>query len=373
MQDDRLDAAVDRFFEAAAIPALVPDALDRLARACGSRGAMLATPILTPEMMPISRGLNESSHAFFEEGWYRDAVRTTRGAHFVRSGHNRFLADHDIFNEQEIATLPYYVGFARKHDVPWFSAAFLAWTPDYYVALSLNRHEREGRFLRRDLARLDRILPRLQQAAALGVETMTSRARGMVHGFGCISVPAFLMDAQDKVVDSNSQAEALIGKDIWLRQGRLMLADPRAQARLDELVARANAGAHAESTADLPVSFASASGGRRYVIHLVPVVGAAHDVFGKCRFVVLINALDRARPTDLTQLRAVFGLTAREADVAALLADGHSIEAIGERLKLRVGSVRDYVKIILAKSDTHRQAEFVSRVARLMIVNPARD
>ncbi len=365
LEDTALEQAAQGFFEGCAVPALLPQALDRLARAIGSRGAMLATPVLTPAMMPISPGLNESSHAFFEEGWYLDAARTKRGARWVSSHPPGFLRDQDLFDADELDSLPYYRDFARKHDVPWFSAGLLHSDRGHYVALSFNRRAREGAFTAEQIGRLNRILPRLQQAGSLLTETTRAHASGMLASFDLMSTPAFLIDRQQRVCGINSAGEALIGPDIMLRRGHLTVAAHKTQCEIDDLLGWAVASSGRPQRETWPVSIATPLSTTAFMLHALPIEGVGHDVFRQGVAVVVINRIDAARPIPAALLRRLFKLTPREAEIAALLADGHSPGSISDQLGLSAETVRFYVKIILEKSQCRRQVEFVRRVSRL--------
>lgn len=59
-------------------------------------------------------------------------------------------------------------------------------------------------------------------------------------------------------------------------------------------------------------------------------------------------------------LQAEFGLTKRECDVAALLAQGKSAAVIAERLVLSKETVRSYTKAIYAKMDVHSKDELAA-------------
>ena len=61
-------------------------------------------------------------------------------------------------------------------------------------------------------------------------------------------------------------------------------------------------------------------------------------------------------------LREAFGLTRREAEVALGITRGSSPAEIATWLGLREGSVRVYLKRVLAKTDTHSQAQLVARL-----------
>jgi DNA-binding CsgD family transcriptional regulator len=70
-----------------------------------------------------------------------------------------------------------------------------------------------------------------------------------------------------------------------------------------------------------------------------------------------------AAPED--RLRALFGFTAGEAEIAIELLAGSDPATIAERRSLSVNTVRVHIAHILAKTDTNRQAELVRLLERV--------
>ena len=58
------------------------------------------------------------------------------------------------------------------------------------------------------------------------------------------------------------------------------------------------------------------------------------------------------------------GVTAREADVLRLIADGLTNKEIGERLFLSPRTVEKHVERLLAKTGSQNRSQLVSRAAR---------
>ncbi|MCW5697441.1 MAG: helix-turn-helix transcriptional regulator [Bauldia sp.] len=75
------------------------------------------------------------------------------------------------------------------------------------------------------------------------------------------------------------------------------------------------------------------------------------------------QANDRARAgSNAEQLTGQFGLTPKEAQVAVAIAGGQSVEAIGTSLGIGRETVRFHLRSLFMKTDTHSQAQLVSRL-----------
>ncbi|MEO5814663.1 MAG: response regulator transcription factor [Gemmatimonadaceae bacterium] len=66
------------------------------------------------------------------------------------------------------------------------------------------------------------------------------------------------------------------------------------------------------------------------------------------------------------------GLTARERDIVALIADGLSNKEIGARLNVELATVKNHVHNILDKLQIHRRGEIASRLRRSAVSSPVR-
>jgi DNA-binding CsgD family transcriptional regulator len=77
---------------------------------------------------------------------------------------------------------------------------------------------------------------------------------------------------------------------------------------------------------------------------------------------LLVREPDGPSHLDLDVLIARFQLTRREAQLAALLARGSDLAQAAARLGIGIGTARGYLKQVLTKTSTHRQAELVAMV-----------
>ncbi len=79
----------------------------------------------------------------------------------------------------------------------------------------------------------------------------------------------------------------------------------------------------------------------------------------------------RPSPFDACQTMApIYGLTEREVQICALIAQGHTLDAIAERLGLSANTVRSYSKDLYRKLGVHKKQEVVELVAQALEGNP---
>ncbi len=80
--------------------------------------------------------------------------------------------------------------------------------------------------------------------------------------------------------------------------------------------------------------------------------------------VLLVDDPDREVAARTRSLAAAHGLTSRESDVVCGLVRGLSLDAVAATLGITLGTARQYLKSVFAKTGVHRQAELVERVLR---------
>jgi DNA-binding CsgD family transcriptional regulator len=80
------------------------------------------------------------------------------------------------------------------------------------------------------------------------------------------------------------------------------------------------------------------------------------------RHVLLPTAQTEAEPSRTERLRARFGLTGRELEVAALLSDGRSNAAIAAALSISPHTARHHTQRVLGKLGVHSRAEAGARL-----------
>ncbi|MGF6880318.1 helix-turn-helix transcriptional regulator [Paraburkholderia sp. MM5477-R1] len=102
------------------------------------------------------------------------------------------------------------------------------------------------------------------------------------------------------------------------------------------------------------------------IVSVMPVCGAG--ILGErslaAGVVLFVMEPDRASDIDPIVLVKTFRLTRREAALANLLARGMDLAEAASRLGIGIGTARGYLKQILSKTYTHRQAELVALLLR---------
>lgn len=350
----------DGLYEAAALPAFWPSALDALARRLNARGALVTRPDHQHRGIAYSPSLSGTVALFFEGGWNTRDLRTSA---VVRRGSGRVSTDRDVAPFDDLVTGEYYRGFAKPAGVPWFATVGLIEPGGAQLGLSLQRSDHEGMFSNTEVEAIETLMPRLKHVLSVSRRLERRRESEFLSGAGAFGEAAILLDASGREIDANAEAEALIGHDLLRHGRRLVAADPRAREPLQRLIDSACNGEYPAAWQKVVLPSRT---GSLLVARAAPVTGAARDLFGDAAVVLVFSVEPGVRepPSEVT-LAAAFDLTPGEARVAALVARGLSPRAVADKLGVSYSTVRFHLKAIMPKADVRRQAEFVAKVASL--------
>jgi DNA-binding CsgD family transcriptional regulator len=274
---------------------------------------------------------------------------------------NGFLVDHDVWTDEEMRRDAYYQEFLRPRGVFFHAKARLCSEAGERVSLTLKRRFRLGPYEPADIAALDCLLPDLHTAFRIARRVLDAEASGMARVLHDRGDPVFELDSWGRVLRVHGADDEHLG--IVVRERRIVASDRLAQAALDGAVAVA------VRTPQQPavIAITNERGERRF-LHVVPVTGLARDVFLATAAVVVVIEPGRPRLASLAgAIRQALGLTQREAQIAMLLAEGLSLPAIAERLHLGLGTLRNHLKSIFAKTGTRRQGELVALLRTLQL------
>lgn len=187
----------------------------------------------------------------------------------------------------------------------------------------------------------------------------------LLNAVGCVIRTTTAFDAS---LDQRSGAGAALTLSGHRTEGitpRLRAANPVDQPILDAAIARAVRAVAPVATA---ARCARRNGGAAVVVTLQPLpwasrlIRADHDAAAAT--LTLIDPLARP-PAAMTLWREAFDLTHTEADVAALLVAGHSVESAAATRGNRAATLRVHLRHLFAKTGTVRQSDMVALLLRI--------
>lgn len=96
------------------------------------------------------------------------------------------------------------------------------------------------------------------------------------------------------------------------------------------------------------------------ILHLVPVVGAARDVFARTACLVVFTIADADRLPSARLVQGLFDLTPAEARVAHDIARGCGVPEAAAQAGVTEHTIRAQLRAIYLKTGTSKQAELAA-------------
>ncbi len=360
LRRDIVKSAVDDFLSAALLGGSWEASLERLSAAAGACGVSL---VRVRNGRPLAWKSSREWAEADAELMHGHAPPSPRQLFPEDSFGPGFRVDHDLYTDAELSRDPYYQDFLKPRGAFWHAKVRLWHDADERISLSLKRGTALGPYGRADIAVLDSLVGELRAAVRVGRRVLDAEASGMVRSICRRERAAFELDSLGRVRCEHAAGPAI--EEVRAVAGRLVAADALAQRSVDRAVMAAVTAPARPAAAVLP----SESGEAKF-LHIVPVVGEARDVFSATAAIAVVidpGSHSAAVPVNFGGIRDVFGLTAREAQLAARLVQGMSIRDAARELRLGLGTARNHLKSIFAKSGTRRQGELIALLSRFCV------
>jgi DNA-binding CsgD family transcriptional regulator len=349
-------ALLDQIYEAAAVPETWPQVLEQL-------GAMVQTRHMALVVLDVDRRVNYAAteryrpvvQHFAESASRHDNPRPRRA---LSSGHAGFLTDLELFSRAELDRDSVYRELLFPNGLRYAAGSVIPVPTSDILVFDISREE---------MGLLDQYRPHLARAALLSHRLGLRTASGATEALQLVGLPGAALTATGRVLVANPLFEQLAPRVAAGALDRVQLASKPAQEAL-KLALGAAAGDHA-AIRSIPIP--AEEGEPALIAHLVPIRRAAHDIFAKAEFLLVLTAVVAPDAPLTEMLHGLFDLTPAEARVARGLAAGLSVEEISLRNAISRETVRTQLKGVMAKTSTTRQADLVRLLAGASPLAPA--
>lgn len=369
---DRIIAAIEAIYAAAADPSYWPSALEIITRCFDDVGAILIYGrddgtfgvIESPSIKHVS-----DEYALHWSDRDIRAIRARERGYFFKRD---ILTDRDILTAEEMETDPFYADFLRRHGLKYFAAATVSPDPHVEVGLSIQRAIDRPEYSDDELKLLAQLAPHVEASLRLGIHLMDARAMnsGMGTAMARIGIGVFALDSMGRVVSSNTASQALLGDGLNIVNDRLVLTNPAAGDEVLAAVRRALDGDRnvlAKETRPILVHRQHASRPLALYVLPIPATSSENGLLTRARAIVLLMNPTVDGVPDPSLIRDVLGVTLGEARIAALVGSGLSPKDAAERLGITEETARSVLKRVFAKVGVSRQSELAAMMARLVI------
>ena len=306
----------------------------------------------------------------------RDAGEMSAAVMALPSEVNYRVAAHLAFPEEAVlhekhyghvaARIPAqdYVQACRKYGIEHGCQTDLYEGPDGFIGLALLRSAQTGRTTARARRQFDAWRRKASTAVALQIALEREGFHVIAGTMEAMNAAAFVLDRQMQVQAFTPRAEeSLAAGTLALEDGRLTRKGP-AGAMLQKLLA--DVGVQRIAAGRVPLAARNGHGADVVQVHRLP---AREWGFGFAPFAIAIlnsPAPTPALPDAIEQLRAAFGLTRTEADIALRLTRGADRQTVGRDKGVSQETIRSHLRAIYAKMGVRREVDMVRLASELL-------
>jgi DNA-binding CsgD family transcriptional regulator/PAS domain-containing protein len=361
-----ISASIGGIYEAACHPAAWPAAVESLRRLFdGSTACLVRTG---PDLRPSDAVAPNNDPAFQDrylqefahEGNIVEAALARAPVGLVYNDiayiGPKKLRDSRLWNDW-MAPQDMYGGLTSK----LFASGQSSWSFD------VQRGRRQPAFDDRDVKFLEFISPHLRRAIEINRQNEMTELFSSVLShlpFGIV-----LVDASSRILSLNEAAESLLSEcpgALYRKMGLFAAADPARQAGLRRLVAEACSsrdGVGPGSGGDFLIDQKLSDGGATTLaISVRPLTGLGRRAISAqpCAAIILRRLSPELPAGFVEEIRRVFDLTPKEANLAAGLAAGLSLKEIARDTGITFSTARTHLVRIFLKTETRQQSQLVA-------------
>ncbi|MDR3475962.1 MAG: helix-turn-helix transcriptional regulator [Devosia sp.] len=363
---ETLSALVQTIYDAALEPALWPATLHRVAGFVGGSAASLYAKDVVRRGADIFHddgAMDESWVRRYTGHYVRLDPSTTR--HFFTEV-EQAVSTTDIMPFAEFEQTRFYEEWAKPQGLMDGLTAVLEKSGTRLEMFTVFRSADDGLIDDTARSRMHLIIPHVRRAtlAASLVSGSASAAGALADVLDAVGAGVFLLGPFGRIVHCNDAGRAMLdaGRLFTAAGGRLALTDAEANLALAAALAAIVDGQAdlAGRGAALPVRNRD---GALFVAHVLPLGPRARDSGSKAQAVLFIRPATLARPAAPEALAKAYRLTPTELRVLLAVVEIGGTSEIAAALGISETTVKFHLRQLFAKTDTHRQADLVKRVA----------
>ena len=274
----------------------------------------------------------------------------------------------DFMDHSEYSQSRFYKEFLSERQIVDIAVAILEKTATTITVLSLARNSAQGIADEEVRQNLELIAPHVRRAAAIGriLEQRKLEAATLSDTLDQLLSAVFLVAPDGAILHANEAARMLVSEGVIVSQvgGRLLLRDPGARAALSEALFWAQKGDADLASRGLSIPLTTA-GDKAWIGTLMPLARGERRKAGtayRAAAAMCLTEVKYQRPSAVTEMVKLYGLTPREMTVLLALVENGGIPEVSAILGISETTVRSHVNSVFRKTGANRQADLVKLV-----------
>ncbi|WP_407149373.1 helix-turn-helix transcriptional regulator [Bradyrhizobium sp. ORS 86] len=359
MKDDLHEHLIELVYEAAVVPELWPQVLHQVGGIARARGVVLLTADPHDMRWIASPDMHDDTVAYVEGRWHERNGRLPR---LLAANHAGFLRDIDVFASPEEVQQDLQIReFFRPRGLGWGAGTAIPVPSGDVLIYSVEREYDRGPIEQEAVKQLDALRPHLARAALLSARLGMERARAATESLAMLGLPAAVVRRGGRLMTANTLFDRLVPDVMQDRTDRLTLAPASADLLFAQALAALDHGVISVEVRSVPI--AAQDDRPPMIVHVVPIHGAAQDLFDRASAIVMVTPVVPSDVPTAEVLQGLFDLTPAEARVARGIAEGRTVETIATAFGISRETVRNQLKAVLAKTGQRRQVELAGLLA----------
>lgn len=366
IDDERWLAVVDQFQAAAVGEAPWEIALEALALLTGSRGG---------ELIGLGYAHTIPFHWYtgLDAEWFEEFLAYDGGNPavnpFIRAGAQcptlRVISSAEFVSREERRRNPFLAEHLTRFDTLHACLTPLVKTPGTEIGLAVLRSSSEGEIGAEQRAVFSSIAPHVRSAVRTQFILENQGAELMTGVLESLSMAVFVCDAGGRVRSLTPSAETLLGQSGPLRlSGGTLSAHTAADTRALAAAIRRAATPLSPGMPNASQVLVHGCKGEPRVLEVLPVARRENTFSFDPHVLVLARRPNLSTDSLKLLLKAAYGLTSAETQVALALAEGLAPEQIARQRGAAISTVRKQTASIYQKLGVHRQSELSAHIHR---------
>lgn len=276
----------------------------------------------------------------------------------------------EIITEEELKQHEFYRLCLKDEDILHILGVDICIPGGMRVSLRFTRRHHDPPFGETEKAFCAELVPHLIRALRIHdrLSAMESERSVYANAMTQLSVATLLLDEQRKLVRTNLLADHLIARKDCLKliDGRLHLEHRSSNQRFIELIREVAEAQHAGLTSVARAMALEVRHGEAPLSLVMRAVPAADRPDGTTGAVIAVFISDpnEEPKTSVELVSELLKLTMAEANLAVMLANGHSVETASDELGISRHTTRAHLRSIFAKTGVTRQPLLVRLVLK---------